>query len=261
MKIFENVKRNVVLIVVVIVIVILLASSVSIIKSGTVGVVSIMGKIQDNVFQPGLNFKIPFISTVIVADVKTQKFDVETSAASKDLQTVTSRIVVNYHIDPDKAASLYKNVGREYVNTIMSPVVQEALKAVTAQFSAEELITQRQVVSSNIKGTLVDKFLPYGLIVDEFNITSLDFSAEFNAAIEAKQTAQQTALKAEQDLARIQIEAQQKIVQAEADAKAIEIIQTQLAQGDNYIKYLTVEKWDGVLPKAQGDGSYIIDLR
>ena len=250
----------------------LLGSSCTIVKSGTVGVVSRMGAVQNETFAAGLHFKAPFIVSVKRMNIQTQKVEVEASAASKDLQVIATAVAVNYHVDADTAATLYRNVGVAYEQIIISPAIQESVKAVIAQYSAEQLITRRQEVSLAIKNELSEKIGIYGIVADGFNITNLDFSPEFNAAIEAKQTAQQNALKAEQELTRITIEAQQKVEQAKAEAEAtktladaeayaIEIVQSQLAQNAAYIEYRKVEKWDGVLPRVQGESTAIIDMR
>jgi regulator of protease activity HflC (stomatin/prohibitin superfamily) len=270
--------------VILLIIVILAFSSVVIISSGTVGVVSVMGAVSDNAMQPGFHVKAPFFMSVTKINTQTQKIEVPSTAASRDLQTITIAVDVNYHVDPMGAAPLFKNVGMTYETKIISPAIQESLKSVTARFTAEELITQRQSVSAAIKDELAAKVGTYYIITDEFNITNLDFSSEFNAAIEAKQTAQQNALRAEQELSKVKIEAQQQVEQAkakadatkatadaeayatkaraEAEAFAIEIIQKQLSQSaDSYLAYQRTEKWDGRLPLVQGESSPIIDTR
>lgn len=268
----KRVRRFMIAGIIVILLIILSTSSFTVIDSGTVGVVSIFGAIKDEPLEKGLHFITPFITKVTKADVKTQKVEAVSAAASKDLQTISTTIVVNYHVNDLSAPSLYSDVGRDYEMKIIVPAIQESVKAVVAQYSAEELITKRQLVSDGIKEKLMEKIGSYGLAIEIFNITNLEFSDAFNAAIEAKQTAQQEALKAQQDLNRIKIEAEQKVVnaqavadatkaQAEAEAFAIEIIQKQLAQAEAYLEYQKIEKWDGKLPMVQGDSSPIIDFR
>lgn len=242
------------------------------ITSGSVGVVSVMGAVQNEPLYEGFHVVAPFVTSVIKMDTKTQKVESDCAAASKDLQTISTKIVVNYHVTEATAPTLYKTVGREYEDIIIVPAVQESVKAVVAQYSAEELITKRQIVSTSISEKLSEKISSYGLIIEIFNITNLEFSETFNAAIEAKQTAQQAALKAEQDLTRIKIEAQQTVVNAQAEADAtkakadaeaysIKVIQNQLAQSEAYVEYQKVQKWNGELPQVQGDSSAIIDMR
>ncbi|MDR0812719.1 MAG: prohibitin family protein [Oscillospiraceae bacterium] len=260
---------------------ILVFNSAVIINSGTVGVVSVLGAVQDAPMGGGFHFKAPFVTTVVKIDVQTQKIEVTATAASKDLQTVSVIAAVNYHIDPSAAPELYKTVGMSYEMRIIAPAVQESIKAVVAKFSAEQLITQRQIVSNEIKTELAQKVVTYHIITDEFNITNFDFSEEFNRAVEAKQTAQQNALKAEQELAKIKIDAQQQVEQAKAEADAlratadaeayaikakadaesyaIEAIQKMLRESpQSYLEYQKTQKWDGKLPVVgAGAGTYL----
>lgn len=252
--------------------IIVIFSSFTTIESGTVGVVSVFGAVRNEPLYEGLHFITPLITTVTKMDTRTQKVEAVCAAASKDLQTISATIAVNYRVIENTAPMLYSGVGRDYENVIIVPAIQESVKAVVAQYSAEELITKRQYVSTSISEQLSGKIGSYGLVIEIFNITNLEFSDEFNAAIEAKQTAQQAALKAEQDLNRIRIEAEQKVVNAQAEANAtkakadaeayaIEVIQKQLAQSEAYLEYQKIQKWNGQLPMVQGDGSPIIDMR
>ncbi len=115
-------------------------------------------------------------------------------------------------------------------------------------------------MGDQIKESLSEKINPYGLSAEVFNIVNFDFSEEFNKAVEAKQTAQQQALKAEQDLTRIKVEAQQKVEQAKAEAESIKLIQETLATAPQYIEYIKWSKWDGQLPTVMGDGQYLLDV-
>jgi len=267
----KGVLKLIVLIIVAAVAVALGFTAFAVVENGTVGVVSTLGAVQELPLYAGFHLKVPLVSKVTPINIQTQKVEVESSAASKDLQVISTTVAVNYHVAPESAAQLYKNVGLRYEHTIIAPAIQESVKAVIARFSAEQLITQRQEVSLAIKDELITKFTSYGLVTDDFNIINLDFSSEFNAAIEAKQTAQQQALKAQQDLQRVTIEAQQKVEEAKADAEAIkaraeaeayaiELIQNQLLQSREYLEYQKIEKWNGVLPKVQGNSSTIIDM-
>ena len=276
-------KGMVITIALMLVLLVVASSSIVTVQSGTVGVVSVLGAVRDQTMGPGLHVKVPFITTVTKLDVQTQKIEVDTSAASKDLQTVEVTAAINYHINPMGAPELYRSLGMNYESRIIAPAIQESIKSVVARFSAEQLITQRQVVSVAIKDELAEKVGTYHIVTDEFNITNFDFSDEFNRAVEAKQTAQQEALKAEQELQRVKIEAQQQVEQAkaqaeatqaradaeayatrtsaEAEAHAIEVIQAQLAQApDAYLEYQRTEAWDGKLPVVTGSNSSLIDI-
>ena len=239
-------------------VIILAAASIVIIPAGHTGVVTNLGAVQENVMQEGLNFKIPFVQNAVKIDNRVTKVEVPFTSASKDLQTVNGNVSVNYRISPDSSAIVYKNFGKTVEETLVIPAIPECIKAVMAQYSAEELITERQIVSEKIKEAISEKIQSYGLYIEVFNMTDFNFSEEFNAAIEAKQTAQQNALKAEQDLARIKVEAEQQIEQARAEAEAYKLKNQEIT--DKTLLNDWIEKWDGKLPQVAGDGSYMFDI-
>ena len=241
-------------------IVILLLNGFEVVGAGERGVVfSKLGGVQEGVRGEGLQFKIPFVQDIIAMDVKIQKSETDASASSKDLQTVHSRIAINYHITPDRASAIYQDVGLSFKERLIDPAVQEAVKASTAQFTAEELITRRAEVSTQIKGSLADRLLAHNILVDEFNIVDFTFSDVFNVAIESKQTAEQAALKAQRDLERIKIEAEQKITSAQAEAEAQRLQRETIT--DTLLQLRAIEKWNGVLPQVSGGAVPFIDLK
>ncbi len=237
--------------------IIVLFNMVVVVDAGKTGIVITGGAVSETTFASGFHIKAPFIQSIVQVDNRTQKYDVKSATgASKDLQTVTTEIVVNYRVLNNTSANIYKNVGNSYETVIVAPAVPECLKAVTAQFTAEELITQRETVSAKIKDTLDGKMKPYGIVIESVNVQNFAFSDQFMQAVEAKQTAQQQALKAQQDLARIKIEAEQKVTQAKAEADSIKLIQDTLNTSPNYIEYLKWQKWNGQLPSVlSGNGS------
>ena len=233
-----------------------------IVNPGHTGIVVTLGSVEPGVMTEGLHFKIPLMQTVVQMDNRTQKIEAEGTASSKDLQIISYVIALNYRVSNDSSATLYKGVGNDYKTIIIAPAIQESIKAVTAGFTAEELITKRQQVSEQIKEVLSAKILPYGLQSEIFNIVNFDFSSEFNAAVEAKQTAQQAALKAEQDLVRIEVEAQQTVARAKAEAESIKLIQDTLRTSPEYIEYIKWSAWDGKLPNvmAGSDAGLMLDI-
>ena len=240
-----------------ILVVILLFSSVTTIKSGEVGIRVRFGKVVDRKTTEGINFKFPIIEKIEKMNVRVQKVEVQTSSSSKDLQEVDMSLAVNYQIDKDRARSLYKNVGTGYDEVILEPAIQESIKAVTSKYTAEELITNRSEVSEKCQEELNKKISKYGLKVNDFNITNFNFSEEFNKAIEEKQVAEQKVLTAKQELEKERIEAEKKIVKAEAENRANELKQQNLT--DNIIKEKFIEKWNGELPKVSGSNN-IMDV-
>ena len=234
-------------------------NSFEVVGAGERGVVfSKFGGVQPGVLGEGLRFKIPFVQTVVPMDVRIQKSETDASASSKDLQTVHSRIALNYHIAPDQASQVYQQVGILFKERLIDPSVQEAVKAATAQFTAEELITRRAEVSGLIKDMLAERLVPRNIVVDEFNIVDFNFSEVFNQAIEAKQTAEQEALKAQRDLDRIRIEAEQKVTEAQAEADAQRLQRETITE--TLLQLRAIEKWDGVLPQVTSGAIPFIDL-
>lgn len=254
----KNIVKLIVIVVLVLFLGVTVLSACHTIPAGHTGVVTQFGAVSDQVLTEGLHFTVPYITQVVKIDNRVLKTEVSSSSASKDLQTVSSTIALNYRVKNEASAQLYKNVGVNYESVIVNPAIQECVKAVTAKFTAEELITNRQMVGDQMRELLQEKIGPYGLQIEVFNIISFDFSEEFNAAIEAKQTAQQNALKAEQDLSRIKIEAEQQIEQARAEAESYKLRSQELT--DEMIRMEAINKWDGRLPYVVSDGSTILDL-
>lgn len=206
----------------------------------------------------GLHFKVPIAQSVIKMDVQTQKFAVDkTSAASSDLQTVTTDVAVNYYVNPESVVEIYTKVGTNYQDKVIAPAVQETVKAVTAKYTAEQLITKREEVKASIDSILTERLKSWNINTQAISITNFDFSPEFNAAIEQKVTTEQNALAAKNKLEQVQYEAQQRIAQAEGEAKAIQIqaqaIQTQ--GGQAYVQLQAISRWNGNLPTYIGGGA------
>jgi len=241
------VRRTIIGVLTALFVIILIELSVTIVGPGERGILVQLGNIRE-IFDPGLHFKIPIIQNVVAIDVRTQKTQVQVDAASKDLQSIHTVVALNSHVDPAKVDSLYQEVGVQYAERIIDPAIQESVKAATAQFTAEELITKRPVVKEEIKVKLIERLSKTYIKIDDFSIVDFTFSEAFNTAIEAKQTAVQQALKAENDLRRIEIEAKQSIERAKAEAESIRIQGEALKQNQGLVQLKFVEKWNGVLP-------------
>lgn len=254
------VKKIVITVIVLFVLLVVILNSFTAVTSGHSGVITTFGEVSENVLDEGLHFKIPFVQRIILVDNRVQKAEANCSSASRDLQTVTSTIAVNYKVMNSYSASVYKNIGMDYESIIITPAIQECVKAITAQFTAEQLITNRQNVSDLMSEQLKDKISNYGIDIQIFNIISFEFTDEYNAAIEAKQTAQQNALKAEQDLQRIKVEAEQTVAEAQAEAEAYRLKSEQITPEILLMSY--IDKWDGKLPTVvSGDSSsMMLDL-
>ena len=239
---------------------ILLVNSFETIGAGERGVVfNKFGGVEQQVLGEGLRFKIPFVEDIIPMDVKIQKSETRALASSRDLQMVSSSIALNYHVNPSAANSIYQDVGLAYRERIIDPAVQESVKAATANFTAEELITRRPEVSAQIKEILTDRLGGRNIIVDEFSITELTFSEIFIQSIEAKQVAEQSAQKAENDLTRIKVEAEQTIAAAKAEAESQRLQSMTITT--NILQLRAIEKWDGHLPQVTSGATPFIDLK
>jgi len=239
--------------------VILLMLTLFIVPAGSVGVVTRFGAVN-RVAYPGLGVKIPLVEWVVEMDVRTQKDEVDTSAASKDLQVVTSTIAVNYHLDGQYAVEVYQNIGRRYTDIVIAPAIQNIFKATTAKYTAEQLITNREAVRIQAEEELATQLLPYHVIVENFNIVNFDFSPEFNAAIEAKQVAQQQVETAKQRLAQAQVDAQTALAQAKGQADAQAMLNNSGALTPEYLRYLALTKWNGILPTVTSGAIPFIDV-
>jgi regulator of protease activity HflC (stomatin/prohibitin superfamily) len=250
--------------------VLLVLLSLAYVPVGHTGVVKTFGAPNGKILENGLHFKAPLAQSVANVNNKTQALPVDASAVSKDLQEVSSTVVVNFKISASESVNVVRNIGANVlIDTILAPAVQESVKAVTAQYTAEGLITERAKVGSEISALLEAKVTEYGIIVQEFNITNFDFSEAFNQAIEAKQVAQQ-------DLIRVKTEQEELVVKAEAAAKAAEanaraVLIDAEAQAEanikisasltaNLVEYQKIQKWNGVLPQVSGSEA-IVDFR
>ncbi len=228
--------------------------------AGERGVVLNFGAVQKNVLGEGLHFRIPIMQKVVLMDVKVQKAVTDAASASSDLQDVTSSVALNFHLVPDKANVVYQTLGVEFKNRIIDPAIQEVMKAVSARYTAEELITKRAAVSEAMRENLAGRLLEYNIAVDAFSITSFSFSKIFTEAIESKQTAEQLALKSKRDLERIKIEAEQKVTAATAEAESLRLQRANISLDLIELRKVeatirAIEKWNGILPQVTGGGA------
>jgi regulator of protease activity HflC (stomatin/prohibitin superfamily) len=230
------------------------------IGAGERGVVLNFGAVQKDVLGEGLHFRIPIMQKIARVDVKVQKAETDAAAASSNLQDVSSKVAINYHIIPDKSNIVYQTIGIDFKERIIDPAVQEVVKAVTARYTAEELITKRSAVSDAMRATLTERLLVYNIAVDAFSIVGFSFSKIFMEAIESKQTAEQLALKANRDLDRIKIEAEQKITAARAEAESLRLQRANISPDLIELRKIeanlkAIDKWNGILPQVTGGGA------
>ena len=259
---FKLTKKIVLPVVIAILLIIVIANSFTVVQAGHTGVLVTLGKVNDSVLQEGVHFKIPFIQQCVLIDNRIVKLEVETEAFSKDLQSVMTTLAINYRVDTSKSYSIYKNIGANYEAVLVTPAVNEVLKAITAQYTAEQSVTNRALISEGLVTGLNEKLNDIGLYVTDVNIINFDFSEAFITAIEEKQVAQQKLLKAETEkqtaITNAEAEAQTIRIKAEAEADANRIISESITE--NVINYKKLEKWDGVLPRVTGGASALIEV-
>ena len=261
------------IVVVLLLVLIVLGSSVVVVEAGQTGVVLTFGRVSPIVLQEGIHLEVPFAQNVITINNRIVKTEVTTEAFSKDLQTISSIIAVNYHINKATSADLYKQVGLGYEDVLVMPAINEVLKQVTANYTAQELVSNRGEVSILLDENLNTKLNEYGIVVDDLNIINWDFSEEFITAIEAKQVAEQNLIKTrteqEQALVIANTEAQKQVIAAQAEADKITLLADATAGSnrtiaesltDILIRYETLQKWDGQLPKVTSGSDTLVDI-
>lgn len=258
----KAVKKIIIFSVVAVLAITVLVNCFTVVGAGHTGVVVTLGKVNEGVLQEGLHFKAPFIQQIVKIDNRIVKLEVDTEAFSKDLQTVETTLAINYRVDTSKSYSIYKNIGAAYESVLVVPAVNEVLKAITAQYTAEESVTNRSLISDGLIQGLNDKLNSIGLYVTDVNIINFDFSDAFITAIEEKQVAQQQLLKAETEkqtaITNAQAEAETIRIKAEAEADANNKIRESLSE--EIIRSKFYDKWNGQLPQAMGSDSVITSI-
>ena len=235
------------------------------IPAGHRGVVIRFSAVTGTVLEEGLQIKLPILDTVVMMSIQTQKYEVPSSAVTKDLQDVSTTIALNWKLDPSMAAEVYRTLGTDYISRIAAPAVQEVIKQITAQYDAEDLILKREEVRNEIFDALLVRLQERGIIAEMLSITNFTFSSTFTAAIEAKVAAEQAVLEAENKLERVKVEAQQaeaeaqgfanaRIAEAEGEAEYISVVTAaQVAANEAIAASLTPEILQYILLDRLGD--------
>ena len=284
----KKITKFVVLGIVALLVVILAADSFATVPVGSTGILLTFGKVEDGkALSEGLHIKLPLVQRIVSMDNRVKKLELNTEAFSKDIQTVSATLAVNYRLQAEKSFAIYKTHGTQYEQNIIVPATHEVLKSVCAQYTAEELISKRAESSDMMRDELDAKLSGMGITVTDFNIIDFDFSDEFINAVEAKQVAEQVKKKAatenetaiaqaerEKQVSIKQSEAEAERVRIEAEAKAQSTLIAAQAQADavklaadaeayrmeNEGKYVSsalidkilAENWDGKLPNVVG---------
>ena len=242
-----------------------ISSTIVIIPAGNRGILMRFQAVSGTLSE-GIHVIMPYVNTVEIIEVRTQKESSEASAASKDMQMVSTSLALNFHIDPSRVGDLFKSVGLDFKSRIIDPAVQESIKMVTAKYTAEELIKSRAAVKAQVESDITERLRKYDIIVEPsgLSITNFNFSPEFNAAIERKQVAQQEAEQQKYMLQKAELERQTTIAKAKGEAESAKLraYSLQAAGGSKVLAKEWIEKWDGHLPQITSGGSnLIVDLR
>jgi prohibitin 2 len=250
-----------------IVVIIVLAQAIVIVEAGHRGIVLYLGAVENRVLDEGVHFVTPFVEQVVPMEVRTQKFQAEATAASNDLQEVQSVIALNFRIDPREVNDVYQGLGVNYADRVISPTIQESVKASVAKFNAEELITKRQTAKGVISDAIKNTLAANNVLVQNVFITDFKFSEAFSTQIEQKVVAFQKFLTEQNNLRAIEVVANQTVAQAEGAARAnaarasgeseaIKIITLQLRESPEYLQWQGITKWNGQMPYALGSGAF-----
>jgi len=265
---------------VVIIVVIMMAFRT--VDTGTVGLLTTFGQVQDKTLGPGMHLVNPISDNIIPMSIQIQKEQQKASAASSDLQDVASTVVVNYHIDQNSAVEIFRTIGLAFPDKIIDPKISEIVKSVSAKYKASQLITEREKVRSQIQTLLSDSLKPYNLLVDGVAITNFEFSPQFTKTIEQTVVAQQELITQQNQLAKVKVDAQQRVaianatktanilqaegtanatvINANGEAQAIELVNNQIKNSPHYVNYFKIKTWNGKLPVVASNGGNIITL-
>lgn len=231
---FRVIRRLAALAIAVFLALIVLPNCFATVPVGSTGIMLTMGKVEDTALPEGMHFKIPFVQRIVSMDNRVKKLELSTEAFSKDIQTVSATLAVNYRLQTEKTFAIYKSTGTAYEDNLIVPATHEVLKSVCAQYTAEELISKRAESSDKMRDELDAKLSQIGISITDFNIIDFDFSDEFISAVESKQVAEQLKKKAatenETAIAQAEREKQVSIKQSEAEAERVRIAAEAQAQ-------------------------------
>lgn len=232
----------------------LLLNPVTFIGAGERGVVMHFGKVQDQILDEGIHFKMPFVTSIKSLSVRVKKTDIESTAGTKDLQSLNVAIALNWHIDPTQVNKIYQRVGDEsqIVEQIINPAITEVLKSATPKRTAEEILKQRAELKSEIDTAIKTRLATYSILVDDVSLTNISFSPEFAKSIEAKQIAEQKAKEAEYVALRAKQEAEAEVNRARGQAEAQRLLRQTLTP--ELLQKQAIEKWNGQFPTVMGGG-------
>lgn len=220
------------------------------------------GAVQDTILAEGIHPIVPILHTVEKLSVRVQSQEISAEASSKDLQDVYADVALNWHILPTEVNLIYQQIGNQQavIERIISPAVEEVLKAVMATYTAEEIITKRGEVKAEVDRALSERLQPYHLAVDDISLVHVKFSERFRDAVEAKQVAEQEAKRAEFVALKAIKEAEAIANRARGEAVAQQLLRESLTP--ELLQKQAIERWNGNLPFiVGGEGTKLLDLK
>lgn len=221
---------------------------IEIVDTGHRGVKTTYGKVEPQSLEEGLYFYNPLTSGIREMDVRVQKYEIDTEAYTRDIQQAKLHIIVNYNLEKTKAHEMFQNVGSDWEDRLIPQTVNGTLKSVIGKWDAVDLIANRAKAQGEIQDTLAAIFIEKDVHLTRVEISNIDYSDEFEKAVEAKVTAIQRASEAENKTRQIQEEAKQKVISAKAEAESMAIRAQALTQNKALVEYEAVQRWNGVLP-------------
>ncbi|MBD3884119.1 prohibitin family protein [Phormidium tenue FACHB-886] len=239
----------------------IISSFFAIVGAGERGVLMRFGEVQDKILSEGIHFIIPLVNTVEKLSIRIQKQELSSEASSKDLQDVYADVALNWHIIPTEANLLFQEIGdrQAVIDRIINPALEEILKAVTAKYTAEEMITQREAAKAEIDQLLLARLRAYHIAIDDIALVQVQFSDRFSDAVEAKQIAEQEAKRAGFMVQKAIREAEVKVNLAKGEAEAHRLIRETLTP--DILRRQAIDRWDGKFPLITGGaGSTLFDM-
>lgn len=248
--------------IVAVILLLLYINPIALVGVGERGIKVTLGQVSPQSYTEGIHIVTPFISHMETMTVKTQKMNPITTVFTKDIQQARLTYVVNYNLQPNNVHKMYREVGKDYREKVLEPVVEGTLKNVIGSWNAQDLIANRAKATADVLAQLKEQLVDNYINVTDFQITDIDYSDTFEKAIEEKVTAEQEALKAKNVTVKIEEEARQKILTAEAEAKAIQLKANALANNRQLVELEYAKKWDGKLPEyMMGNAVPFINLK
>ncbi len=235
-----------------------------IVPPGEVAIKTRLGSIVDS-YSEGIHFKLPLVESITKFSIQIQRADIRTQAFSKDLQTMTSHLAINHRIQKETVVSIYRNLGKDYVNSVLDPIAQELFKAITAKYSADTIIANRAALVEELNAVVKAKLQEKEIIITDISLVDLDFTDQFLKAVEDKQVVEQQAKMSEKLVEKAKKDAEQAIAKSRGEAEALRMQREQvtpqlieLRKVDAQLK--AIEKWNGVLPYYVGWGMPFVSV-